>query len=491
MKLMDILSVLPFYKVSGEIKEDMDIQQIAMDHRDIKEAGLFFCIRGFTVDGHQFAAQAAENGASVIIADHEIDAGNAAVIIVPDTHRAMTSIACKFYGYPTTDLPLIGITGTNGKTTITYLLEEIFKLQEWKTGLIGTIQAKIGDEVLPAKNTTPDTLLLQKIFKQMKEAETDIAMMEVSSHALDLGRVHGCDFDIAVFTNLSQDHLDYHKDMEDYLRAKTLLFTGLGNGFGKQEKYAVLNADDVNSKNIAKSTSQPIVTYGIEAQADITAEGIQYDTNGMRFTLSTPEEQVKIETQLIGKFNIYNMLAAAAASLLKGVPLAVIKRALEAIPGVPGRFEQVIEGQDYAVIVDYAHTPDSLENVLETIRDFAKNKVYVVVGTGGDRDRTKRPLMAQVALQYSDHAIFTSDNPRTEEPAAILADMTIGLGNGHYEVIENRHEAIEHAIMQAETGDVVLIAGKGHETYQEVNGVRHDFDDRLVARTAIEKRSGQ
>ena len=491
MKLLDMLSVIPFYQMNKDLTSPIHVQDIKMDHRELEQGDLFFCIRGFTVDGHQFAQQAVENGAVAIIADHELPDVDAYVITVPDTHKAMALMAAKFYGYPTVDMPLIGITGTNGKTTITYLLDEIFKQNNLKTGLIGTIQTKIGEEILAVKNTTPDALLLQNVFRKMKDQAIDIAMMEVSSHALDLGRVHGCDFDIAVFTNLSQDHLDYHKDMEDYLRAKTLLFTGLGNSYGKQFKYAVLNQDDVHSEIIAKSTSQPIVTYGIEEQADITATNIQYDTKGMRFTLETPMESISINTKLIGKFNIYNMLASAATAILKGVPLSIIKTAFEAINGVAGRFEQVNAGQNFAVVVDYAHTPDSLENVLQTVKEFTDNKVYVVVGTGGDRDKKKRPLMANVALDYADQAIFTSDNPRTEDPQSILSDMTNGLNASHYEVIENRKEAISHAVNLANEGDVLLIAGKGHETYQEINGVRHDFDDRLIAKEAIRQRSSQ
>lgn len=491
MELLDMLSVIPFYQINRDVSAQTDIQDMKMDHRDIKQGDLFFCIRGFTVDGHRFAKQAVENGAVAVVADHALDDVDAYVITVPDTHKAMALIAGKFFSYPTTALPLIGITGTNGKTTITYLLDEIFKQHGLKTGLIGTIQTKIGEHILPMKNTTPDALLLQRIFNNMIEQDTDVAMMEVSSHALDLGRVQGCDFDIAIFTNLSQDHLDFHKDMEDYLRAKTLLFTGLGNGYGKKAKYAVLNMDDVHSETIAKSVSQPIVTYGIENRADIMAEDISYDTNGMRFTIRTPQEQVVIHSQMVGRFNIYNMLAAAAAAMLKEIPLSIVKTAFETISGVAGRFEQVNVGQDYMVIVDYAHTPDSLENVLETVDDYTNNKVFVVVGTGGDRDKQKRPLMANVALNYAHQAIFTSDNPRTEDPSTILSDMTRGLSASHYEVIENRKEAISHAINLANKGDVVLIAGKGHETYQEIHGVRYDFDDRLIAEAAIQKRSSQ
>lgn len=489
MRLLDVISTIPFYHSNQKITEKIYIKHIQMDHRLIKEGDLFICIRGFTVDGHTFVNGAVQNGAKVIIAEEELDVpDDIIVIIVPDTTRALALIATAFYQYPTSDFSLIGITGTNGKTTITYLLDSIFRMNQQKTGIIGTIQVKIEDEILPVKNTTPDALQLQRIFHQMNEKEVDVAMMEVSSHALDMGRVYGTDFDIAVFTNLTQDHLDYHKDMDDYLRAKTLLFTGLGNGYSNQPKYAVLNADDVHSQTIAKSTSQPIVTYGIEETADVMAKNIVFGVKGMQFQLCTPSGNVNIDTPLTGKFNMYNILAAVSTALLKNVSIETIRQSLETIYGVDGRFEQVDIGQNYAVIVDYAHTPDSLENVLETIREFAQNKVYVVVGTGGDRDKTKRPLMANTAISYGDWAIFTSDNPRTEKPEDILEDMTRGIKQNNYEVIVNRKEAIEKAVQYAKKGDVILIAGKGHETYQEINGVRYDFDDRLTAKEVMKQK---
>jgi len=486
MQLQELLQTLPFYTSTSPI-ENITINGLKMDHREIQQGDMFVCIKGFTVDGHQFAEQAIQNGATVVVAERPLHLSAGVTIIVPDTTRVLAMLTAKYYHYPTHEFPLVGITGTNGKTTTSYLLEAICKAHEQKTGLIGTIQMKIGDQATPIKNTTPDALHLQRIFHQMLEQQVDIAVMEVSSHALDLGRVFGTDFDIAVFTNLSQDHLDYHKDMDDYLRAKALLFTGLGNSY-KRKKYAVLNADDAHSDIIRKSTSQPVITYGIDTKSDILATNINYQLKHTTFTLETPVGKTTITSKLIGTFNIYNMLAASAVAVLLNIPLATIKKALENIQGVDGRFEQVSAGQRYAVIVDYAHTPDSLENVLQTIKEFATQKTYVVVGTGGDRDRTKRPLMAQVAAKYSDVAIFTSDNPRTESPKAILNDMTTGLTYTNYKVIENRKEAIYDAIDLAEDGDIILIAGKGHETYQEINGVRYDFDDRVVAEKAIKEK---
>jgi len=487
MKLRELLSVLPIYELRN-VDLNIEINHVKMDDREIEAGDLFVCIKGFTVDGHDFAERALKRGAAVVVCERELAIENAPMVVVPDTNRALALLANKFYDYPTNKLQLVGVTGTNGKTTTTYLLESIFQKHRHRTGIIGTIQLKIGNESEPVKNTTPNALELQTYFHRMVEENVDIAFMEVSSHALDLGRTYGCDFDVAVFTNLSQDHLDYHETMENYLDAKTLLFTGLGNRYSDRQKFAVINADDPNSEKIMKRTMQPIVTYGIKNYAHIKAKEITYSLTNTHFTVKTPKGEIEIDSRLIGQFNVYNMLAAIAASYVLNVPLTTIKQALEEVSGVDGRFERVDCGQDFAVIVDYAHTPDSLKNVLATIKEFAKKKVYVVVGSGGDRDRTKRPLMAQAALDYSDWAIFTSDNPRTEDPMQILRDMTEGIKGDHYEVIENRREAIFRAIELAETSDVVLIAGKGHETYQEINGIRYDFDDRIVAKEALEKK---
>lgn len=484
MKLTTILSILPFYHVATDI-EHIEINSLQMDSRQVTDGDLFICIRGFTVDGHDFIDQAIENGARAIVAEQDMQR-SVPTIVVPDTSRALAMLSAKFYQFPTEDLHMIGITGTNGKTTITYILETIFKHYKQKTGLIGTIQMKIGDESIPIVNTTPDALRLQRSFHQMVDQHVDVAMMEVSSHALDLGRVFGCNFDIAVFTNLSQDHLDYHKDMEDYLRAKSLLFSQLGNAYpGGKTKYAIINADDPASHYLKKSTSQTIITYGCEKTAQVNASQIELSALYTAFKLNTPLGSVHINSQLIGMFNVYNMLAATSAALASNVPLDVIKEALENIPGVSGRFEQVKEGQNYSVIVDYAHTPDSLENVLQTIKDFAKRNIYVVVGCGGDRDRGKRPLMANVAVKYADHSFFTSDNPRTEDPEEIIKDMTRHLSKTNYEEIVSRRQAIYKAVELAETDDIILIAGKGHETEQQIGDEIFEFDDREVAREAI------
>lgn len=486
MKLTDLLANLPFYKSHFPI-EDIVINDIETDSRKVTPGNLFVCIAGFTVDGHDYAEKAIENGATAIVAEKALDV-SIPVIDVPETSRALSMLATVFYGNPTSKLPLIGVTGTNGKTTITYLLEAIFRQNGQKTGVIGSIQMKIGDMSYPVANTTPDALLLQKTFHKMLEENVEQGIMEVSSHALDLGRAHGCDYDIAIFTNLSQDHLDYHKNMNDYLHAKSLLFAQLGNSYHTAHpKFAVINEDDAAGDLLKRSTAQHVITYGCEHPAQVMAKNIKLDAKGTYFSLTTPVGNIDLNSRLIGMFNVYNMLSAAAAAIAAGISLPVIKQALEGVEGVSGRFEPVEVDQDYSVIVDFAHTPDSLQNILETSSEFTAGKLYVVVGCGGDRDKTKRPLMAAIAAKYADHAIFTSDNPRTEDPQLILDDMVDGLEptTDNYEVIVDRKAAIQRAIGYAKTDDIVLIAGKGHETYQIVGQEKHDFDDRIIAKEAI------
>ncbi|MBT2735438.1 UDP-N-acetylmuramoyl-L-alanyl-D-glutamate--2,6-diaminopimelate ligase [Bacillus sp. ISL-7] len=468
--------------------EDLEITSIENDNRKVQKGSLFICIKGYTVDGHDFAESAVKNGAAAILAERPLSLG-VPVILVKDTTRAMAVLADTLYGQPTKKLHLIGITGTNGKTTTSHLIEKIMVDAGQKTGLIGTMYTKIAEKTIETKNTTPESLTLQKTFQQMVEAGVNTAVMEVSSHALDLGRVHGCDYDVAVFTNLTQDHLDYHKTMDEYKRAKSLLFAQLGNTFDHHKpKFAVLNADDPASDMYSRSTAAHVITYGIDNKADIQAKNIQMTSAGTHFNLFVETEQFPIQMQLIGRFSVYNVLASIAASLVSGVEINEIIKSIESVEGVSGRFELVNAGQDFTVIVDYAHTPDSLENVLKTVQHFAKKRIFVIVGCGGDRDRTKRPLMAQIACQLATDPILTSDNPRSEDPLAILKEMESGVEGEKYKIIPDRKEAIHTAIQQATTGDVILIAGKGHETYQIIGNVVHDFDDRLVAREAIEGR---
>ncbi len=489
MKLLELLeSLQPLIPFKGENPE---ITSIENDNRKVQKGSLFICIKGYTVDGHEFAESAVKSGAAAILAERPLVLEGVPVIIVKDTVRAMAVLADAFYGQPTKKLHLIGITGTNGKTTTSHIVEKIFADQGKRTGLIGTMYTKIAGRTIETKNTTPESLTLQKTFRKMVDEDVEAAVMEVSSHALDLGRVHGCDYDVAVFTNLTQDHLDYHKTMDEYQRAKGLLFAQLGNTFHLDKpKFAILNADDHASDMFKRATAAHVITYGINQKADIQAENIEMTSSGTEFNVVIGEKKYPVNMQLVGKFSVYNVLASISAALVSGIPLADIIRSVEGVKGVAGRFELVNAGQDFTVIVDYAHTPDSLENVLKTIRQFAKKKIFVVVGCGGDRDRTKRPLMAKIACKHATNPIFTSDNPRSEDPIAILTEMEAGVQNQAipYRVIPDRREAIKAACSQAAAGDVILIAGKGHETYQIIGGVVHDFDDRLVAQEAIKGR---
>lgn len=483
MRLQELLKNLhPLSPLTGGNPE---ITSIENDNRKVQQGSLFVCIKGYTVDGHEFAESAVKNGAVAILAERQLQL-DVPVVIVNDTNRAMAVLADAFYEHPTKRLHLIGITGTNGKTTTSHLIEKILTDSGKKTGLIGTMYTKIGNEILETKNTTPESLTLQKTFKQMVDSHVEAAVMEVSSHALDLGRVQGCDYNVAVFTNLTQDHLDYHHTMEEYKRAKSLLFSQLGNTFDVEHpKFAVLNADDPASETYKKSTAAHVVTYGIDHQADIKATNIEMTSSGTSFELAVSGKVYSMKIQLIGKFSIYNVLASVTAALVSGISLEQIIQSIENVKGVAGRVELVNAGQNFTVIVDYAHTPDSLENVLKTVQQFAKGKIFVVVGCGGDRDRTKRPLMAKIACRYATDPIFTSDNPRSEDPLAILKEMEEGVHGENYLVIPDRKEAIVKAVASAAAGDIILIAGKGHETYQIIGKQVHDFDDRLVAQKAI------
>ncbi|WML49345.1 UDP-N-acetylmuramoyl-L-alanyl-D-glutamate--2,6-diaminopimelate ligase [Neobacillus sp. PS3-34] len=486
MKLHELLNnlhaLVPF---SGE---NPDITSIENDNRKVEQGSLFICIKGYTVDGHDFAEAAVKSGAVAVIAEHDLPL-NVPVIVVNDTNRAMAVLADAFYGQPSRKFKLVGITGTNGKTTVSHLIEKVLSDAGKKTGLIGTMYTKIGAQMIETKNTTPESLTLQKTFKSMADEGVEAAVMEVSSHALDEGRVRGTEFDVAVFTNLSQDHLDYHHTMEEYKHAKGLLFSQLGNTFETNKpKFAVLNVDDPASDSFMRGTSAHIITYGIDQKADISAKDITMTSKGTAFTLSAAGRELLVNMQLIGKFSVYNVLAGIGAGLALGMPLEHIIRSIEGVEGVAGRFELVNAGQDFTVIVDYAHTPDSLENVLSTISQFAQKKVFVVVGCGGDRDRTKRPLMAKIACNLATDPIFTSDNPRSEDPIEILKDMQAGAEGKSYQLIPDRKAAIEFAVKNASEGDVILIAGKGHETYQIIGSQVFDFDDRKMAKDAIEGR---
>ncbi len=490
MELEKLIQAIPYSRLvqSQEDTLHTEVKSIDQDSRQVTVGTLFVCIDGEVVDGHTYAKKAQELGAVAIVAERMLEDVTIPIILVQDGKRAMAMLAAAFYGYPTTEMNLIGITGTNGKTTVSHLVEFILADHAVTTGLIGTMYRKIGSEIMETKNTTPDSLTLQKTFRQMRDKKVTTAIMEVSSHALVQGRAYGSEYDVAVFTNLSQDHLDYHKTMAEYAHAKSLLFAQLGNGYGETAKTAVINGDDPHAKMMIEATGASLLTYGIDEVATFQASDIRISSKGTRFELHFQDEVFDVQLKLIGKFNVYNALAAIATVYATDEAPAMIPEiisSLEKVEGVAGRFELVDAGQQFPVIVDYAHTPDGLENVLKTVAEFATGRIFVVVGCGGDRDKGKRPQMAQIAVKYATDPIFTSDNPRTEVPMQIIEDMLAGVPNATYTVKEQRHDAIRFAVQHANPEDVILIAGKGHETYQIIGDVVHDFDDRKEAREAI------
>lgn len=484
IKLQELLKVLEYKELNQDL--DIDIAGITYDSRKVEEGYLFVAITGFKSDGHQFIANAVENGAKAIIVEKDAEASGVAVIKVEDSRKALAQLSAKFYGYPSKELTVVGVTGTNGKTTTTYLIESMLKELGIKTGLIGTIKTKIGDKEEDASRTTPESVDLQRIFAEMLEDGVTHAVMEVSSHALELDRVLGVDFDRQVFTNLSQDHLDFHESFEDYLAAKIKLFK-------MNDKPSIINVDDVRSEAIIKEARGEVISYSINSEADLKAEEIEVNKKGVSYTLKTNQEKLAIKLNLTGRFNVYNSLAAIGTVYSLGFSLAEIKKGLEKIEGVPGRFQIINEGQDFGVIVDYAHTPDGMENVLNTASEFTKGRKIVVFGCGGDRDRTKRPIMGRIGVTLGDFAIVTSDNPRSEEPMAIIEDIKAGIEEEgkvegeEYIIIEDRATAIKEAIKLAKSEDIVIIVGKGHETYQILKDKTIDFDDREIAREAIKQ----
>ena len=490
MQLLELAQLINTSRLIG-IGSTM-ISGLALDSRRVCPGNLFICVSGFVNDGHQFASAAIARGATALLVERELPL-SVPQLIVPDSRYAAAILANHFYSYPSRQLKMIGVTGTNGKTTTTMILHHILAYAGFKTGLMGTIRTQYADIVETATQTTVDSVTLQQTLRRMVEAQVQYGIMEVSSHALDQGRVIGVDFGMAIFTNLTQDHLDYHLTMEAYLAAKSLLFSRLGNAseMGPTEKkVAILNADDPASAYLSKLTAAEVITYGIDQVAHVQAQNIHISPLGTTMFVHTFAGDCEVTLPLLGKFNVYNTLAAISAALLQKIPLETITSALTKLPTIDGRLESVEEGQSFSVIVDYAHTPDGLLNVLQTIQEFAKGRIITVFGCGGERDRTKRPLMGQIAAQYSQYTILTSDNPRSEDPLSILLEIEVGLitagaSSGQYEMFIDRRVAIHKAVELAQPGDVVLIAGKGHEREQIIGGITTPFDDRLEARAAI------
>lgn len=493
--LSSLLSVLPgsSLRPASEGGTEAEITGLAYDSRRVKPGDLFFCVHGLKSDGHLFLPDAAARGASAALIERELPELPVPAIMVENVRAAMPRVAAHFYDYPSRKLALVGVTGTNGKTTTTYLVEAIARAAGHGTGVIGTLGARINDEEIPGERTTPEAPDLQALLARMVEADPGSGMvvaMEASSHALHQARTEGCEYDVGVFTNLTQDHLDYHPTMEDYFQAKALLFTEYPRHTSKGFT-GVINVDDPYGQRLAKMCEGLVLSYAVENDAILRATDIEASATGLRFTLNTPEATFPVRLHLGGLFNVYNSLAAMAAGRALGFEWDVILGALQAAPGVPGRFESVSAGQDFGVIVDYAHTPDGLENVLQAARALRPRRLITVFGCGGDRDRTKRPIMGRLAAELSDVVVVTSDNPRTENPSAILDEIIAGIPRGtaaQVEREEDRRTAIARAVSAAESGDLVVIAGKGHENYQIfADGTIH-FDDREEARKALNAR---
>lgn len=494
--LRELLQGLPLnVSVTGDA--DRPVTGIAYDSRKAKEGEAFFCISGFKDDGHAFAAEARRKGAQFFFAEKEISVNsNATTVFVPQTREALALFSAEFYGHPSSSLRMIGITGTNGKTTTSLLVEKIFQKAGDATGVLGTITNKIRGKEIPASHTTLESRDLQELLAKMVEEGVRTVSMEVSSHALALDRVKGCDFDCGIFTNFTQDHLDFHRTAEEYFKCKLKLFTEYATPKNKRFR-AVVNSDDEGGRKILKrALTKDVMTYGVRGAAHIRALNIRLSQNGTAFTLQCSRTKLPVQLKLCGLFNVYNALAAAACGLSFGLEPELIKEALEEAAVVPGRLQRVDGNQPFLVVVDYAHTPDGLENVLTSVREFTKGRVIVVFGCGGDRDRSKRPKMGAIACRLADVTVLTSDNPRSENPGEILKEIEEGYVAeknadeqvpGVHAVEADRKAAVEIALRMAEINDTVVLAGKGHETYQIFKDKTIHFDDKEVAEEILKK----
>lgn len=459
------------------LDRDIEITGIVYDSRQTVPGNVFVCIKGYEQDGHKYAKMAEEMGASLIVAQDRIDV-DIPVCYVDDCRKTIARMACRFYDHPSEKFKLVGVTGTNGKTTVTYLLRSILETAGKKVGIIGTNENVIGDKILLTKSTTPTTpnsLELQKLFSEMVDEGAEYVVMEVSSHALFLDRVLGCAYEVGVFTNLTQDHLDFHKTMENYMEAKAMLFDISAKG-------AINKDDEYGKKILKKHENSDILTYAINEEADLVAKNINITSRGVTFDVEYKGMVYPMNLCIPGKFSVYNALSAISCAIALNIDMETICKGVKAAKGVMGRVEVVPTDTDYTVIIDYAHTPDGLENIINTVSEYAEGKVITLFGCGGDRDNTKRAIMGEIAGKLSDFTIITSDNPRTENPESIIAEIEEGMKrtNGEYTVIVNRREAIDYALKNAKSGDVIILAGKGQETYQIIGKEKFDFDERVV-----------
>ena len=456
------------------IGEDVEVNELRYNSRKVEKGDVFCCVVGTLADGHKYAAQAVEAGAAARVVERQLDL-DVPQVLVENTRIAMAEMAAAYYGYPADEMVMVGITGTNGKTSTSYMLKSIAERMGKKVGLIGTIRNMIGDIIIDTERTTPESVDLQRILRQMKDEKVDVVIMEVSSHSLDQKRVHGITYDVGCFTNLTQDHLDYHKTFENYFAAKKLMFA--------QCEKAVINLDDSYAADMVAGVDIPVLTVGVREQADVTASEIDITTRGVQFDFNYRNVTSRFNVPIPGLFSVFNAMSAAGIALSLGWTLDSIKYGLEHMVSVSGRLEPLPTGKnEFTVLLDYAHTPDALENLLKTVRGFATGRVVTLFGCGGDRDHAKRPIMGEIAGRFSDFAIVTSDNPRSEDPMEIIASVEDGVKKSgcEYVVIENRREAIEYALKNAKKNDVIILAGKGHENYQEINGGKQPFDEKEI-----------
>jgi len=486
MQLKSFLDATPVRQVIGPL--DRQVENIAYDSRRVQRHTMFVALRGEKTDGHQFIGQAIDKGASVIVAEREQKDPRVTCLVVENTRTALADFSATFYGHPARKLKLAAVTGTNGKTTTTFLIKHICENAGLRCGLVGTVRYEIGERVLPAIRTTPESLDLQELLAQIASAGCKAAVMEASSHALAQDRTRGLEWDVAVFTNLTQDHLDFHGTMDNYFEAKAKLFTALATQKRKREPFAIVNIDDRYGRQLLDKIDKrvAIITYGMGTRADFRASNYRAEFSGTSYQLDAHGKSYLVRLPLIGRFNVGNSVAALGAANALGINLRNAVLSLAKAPQVPGRLELVPARRQFQVFVDYAHTPDALGNVLKTLRELEPQRLIAVFGCGGDRDRQKRPLMAEMADRLADYSIITSDNPRKEDPNAIVSEIEKGFRSNHYEKIVDRTEAINRAVALARPRDIVLIAGKGHETYQEFEDHTIPFDDIQVARRAIE-----
>ncbi len=473
MKLKHLLEGLEVLECHADL--EADIQNVAYDSRKVEEKGLFVAVSGFATDGNRFIPMALEKGAVAVVTAKKPE-GEVPYILVENDRKALAMLGANWFGHPAKSMTMVGITGTNGKTSSTLLIKQVLeKVKGAKVGLIGTMENLIGDEVIPTERTTPESFELQALFARMRDAGCQYVVMEVSSHAIALERVGGIHYDVAAFTNLTEDHLDFHKTMEAYCDTKAELF--------RRCHRAVLNRDDQWFDRMAKGATAKIMTCSAKESGDLYAENAELHSDGVSFEAVCGENRVSVRLPIPGKFTVYNALTVLGVCIQLGISLEDAGKALATAAGVKGRVEVVpTHGKDFTVLIDYAHTPDGLENVLSSVKDFCKGRLIAVFGCGGDRDPIKRPIMGKIGVEIADIAVITSDNPRTENPMDIIGDILKGVENSgkNHVVIENRVKAIHYAMDIAEKHDIIVLAGKGHETYQEINHVKHHLDEREV-----------